>query len=304
MTIIRNLLRGLCALALIASSFAANAYIVPTKGVTYFRATVSYQGVNRSTLYFKPTATSSTKAPMLVMLHYSGGTGEAMAFLTEVQELVRDYGIWVALPDAIDGSWHDDPSDTSTIDDVGFINSVIDSAVKAYPIDAKRVTMAGFSDGAMMSLRYACAQPAKIAAAAAVSGVMLKSLVPLCTSPALATPMLMINGDADTIVKYSPSKYAIALSAPDSAKHWAKINGCPAAAKTSLLPDLSTSDGTRVQLDAYLGCATGNSVEFYTVKNGGHTWPGSPYNLSYQGKTSQDIDGTRTVWEFVKRFTR
>eukprot|EP00456_Euglypha_rotunda_P024621 TRINITY_DN2009_c0_g1_i10.p2 TRINITY_DN2009_c0_g1~~TRINITY_DN2009_c0_g1_i10.p2 ORF type:complete len:180 (+),score=49.91 TRINITY_DN2009_c0_g1_i10:69-608(+) len=159
MTIIRNLLRGLCVLALSAASFAANAYIVPTKGVTYFRGTVTYQGTSRTALYFKPTATSSTKAPMLVMLHYNGGTGESMAYLTEVQELVRDYGIWVMLPDAISGSWHDDPSDTSTIDDVGYITSLIDSAVKTYPIDAKRVTMAGFSDGAMMTLRYACSRP-------------------------------------------------------------------------------------------------------------------------------------------------
>lgn len=304
MTIIRNLLRGLVVLALSAASFAANAYIVPTQGVSYFRSTISHQGLNRSTLYFKPTAASSTKAPLLVMLHYNGGNGEAMAFLTEVQELVRDYGIWVALPDVADGNWHDDPSDTSTVDDVGYLSTLIDTAVKNYPIDARRVSMAGFSDGAMMSLRYACAQPGKIAAAAAVSGVMLKTLVSVCGSPAFATPMLLINGNADTVVKYSPSKYAIALSAPDSAKHWARINGCPAAPKTSLLPDMAASDGTRVQLDAYLGCATGNSVEFYTVQNGGHTWPGSPYNLSYQGKTSQDIDGTRTVWEFVKRFTR
>ncbi len=302
----RCLRRSLLMLVALAglSSFAAQAYIVPTQGVTYFRTTTVYQGYSRSTLYFKPTTTSSSKAPLMVMLHYNGGNGEAMAYLTEVQELVRDYGIWVALPDVADGNWHDDPSDTSSIDDVGFLTQLIDDSVARYPVDAKRVSMTGFSDGAMMTLRYACDRPQKIAAAAAVSGVMLKTLVSVCGSPALATPMALINGTADTIVKYTPSKYAIALSAPDSAKHWARINGCPSAPKTTQLPNLSTTDGTTVKLDAWLGCATGNAVEFYTVTNGGHTWPGSPYNLSYQGKTTFDIDGTRTVWEFVKRFTR
>jgi len=286
------------------TSTVAHAYIVPTSGVTYFKTTTTYQGVARTTLYFKPTAASTSKAPMLVMLHYKGGNPEAMAYLTEVQELVRDFGIWVALPPVADGDWHDDPKDTSTTDDVGFLSTLIDSSVAAYPVDTKRVYMTGFSDGAMMTLRYACQRPDKIAAAAAVSGVMLKNLVNVCSSPMRATPMAMINGTADTIVKYSPGKYAISITVPDSAKHWAKINGCGAAPVVTKLPNVSTSDGTTVQLSSWLGCATGNAVQLYTINNGGHTWPGSPYNASKQGVTSYDINGTLAVWEFVRAFTR
>lgn len=286
-------------------SVAAPAAVVPLPGVSYFKQTVQYQGYSRTTLYFRPTTQpSGSKAPLLTMLHYNGGTAEAMATLTEVQELVRDHGIWVMLPQVADGNWHDDPAETTTVDDVGYLTSLIDAAVASYPVDAKRIYMTGFSDGAMMTLRYACSRPDKIAAAGAVSGVMLKSLVSVCTSPARATPMLMINGTADTIVKYSPSKYAISLSAPDSARHWARINGCPAAPVVSALPDLAPTDGTTVSLSAYLGCATGDAVELYTIQNGGHTWPGSPWNLAYQGKTSYDIHGTLTVWEFVSGFVR
>lgn len=305
MTILLRAARALSLLLLLAVSTNSHAYIAPMTGVSYFRTTTNYQGQTRNTLWFKPTTASTTKAPLLVMLHYSGGTGEAMANLTAVQTLVRDYKIWVALPDGIGGVWNDNPSDTTnTVDDVGFLATLIDGAVVSYPVDAKRVTMTGFSDGAMMTLRFACDQPRKIAAAAAVSGVMLKSLVPLCTSPALPTPMLMINGTADTIVKYSPSPYAIALSAPASAQHWATLNGCPTAPVVSMLPDTSTTDGTRVQLSAWKGCVTGDSIEFYTVQNGGHTWPGSPYNTASLGKTTFDINGTATVWSFLKRFTR
>lgn len=301
---VRNrLLQIVLALGFLGLSSDAYA-IVALKGVSNFKVTITYQGVSRSTLYFKPTAASSSKVPLLVMLHYNGGTPEAMSTLTEVQELVRDYGIWVALPPVADGNWHDDPADTSTTDDVGFLSTLIDYSVTTYPVDVKRVYMTGFSDGAMMTLRYACDRPDKIAAAAAVSGTMLKTLVSVCTSPSLATPMAMINGTADTIVKYQPGPYAISLTVPDSAKHWAMINGCGAAPVVSNLPDVSTTDGTTVTLSAYQGCANGDSVSLYTVNNGGHTWPGSPYNLSYQGKTTFDIDGTPTVWNFVKRFSR
>ncbi|MDB5973173.1 MAG: Polyhydroxybutyrate depolymerase [Hydrocarboniphaga sp.] len=299
-----RLLQIAVALGFVCVSSSAFAAIVPLSGVSNFKLTITYQGVSRSVLYFKPTAASTTKVPLLVMLHYNGGTPEAMSTLTEVQELVRDYGIWVALPPVADGSWHDDPTDTSTTDDVGFLTTLIETSVASYPVDVKRVYMTGFSDGAMMTLRYACDRPDKIAAAAAVSGVMLKSLVSVCGSPSFATPMAMINGTADTIVKYSPGKYAISISVPDSAKHWAKINGCGAAPVVSNLADIAPSDGTTVTLTAYLGCATGDSVDLYTVNNGGHTWPGSPYNLNYQGKTTFDIDGTLTVWNFVKGFSR
>lgn len=285
-------------------STSASAYILPTAGVTSFKTTVSYQGINRTTLYFKPTTATTVKAPMLVMLHYYGGNSEDMAFLTEVQELVRDQGIWVMLPQVADGRWHSDPKDLSTINDVAYISSLIDSAVAQYPVDVRRISMSGFSDGAMMTLRYACDRPDKIAAAAAISGVMLKNLVSVCKSPARAVPMLMINGTADAIVKYTPAATAISLSALDSAKHWARINGCGAAPVTSTLPDLSPKDGTRVQLSAWLGCATGNAVEFYTVQNGGHTWPDSLYNLSTQGRTSFDVNGTLSIWEFIRRFSR
>jgi polyhydroxybutyrate depolymerase len=303
--VMRNrLLQIVLGLGFLCLSSNAFAFVV-IKGVSSFKVTTTYQGVARSTLYFKPSSTTTTgKVPLLVMLHYNGGTPEAMSTLTEVQELVRDYGIWVAVPPVADGSWHDDPTDTSTTDDVGFLSLLIDNSIAAYPVDAKRVYMTGFSDGAMMTLRYACDRPDKIAAAAAVSGTMLKTLVSVCTSPSFATPMALLNGTADTITKYSPTPYGISLTLPDSAKHWAKINGCGAAPVVSNLADLSTTDGTTVTLTSYLGCATGDSVSLYTINNGGHTWPGSPYNLSYQGKTTFDIDGTLTIWNFVKRFSR
>lgn len=284
-------------------SFGAQAYIVPIAGVTHFEETVQYQGLSRTTLYFRPTDTSLTKAPLLIMLHYGGGDAEDMAFLTEVSELVRDYGIWVMLPQA-QGNWRDDPSDTSTVDDVGYLTWLIDAAVASYPVDPQRVYMTGFSDGAMMTLRYACQRPDKIAAAGAVAGVMLKTLASQCASPPRATPMLLMNGTADWIVKYSPSRWAISISAPDSAAHWARINGCGAIPLSSTLPDLAPGDGTRVRLDSYLGCSTGNAVEFYTIDNGGHTWPGSPYNPLILGKASMDVSATLAIWEFVKRFSR
>jgi polyhydroxybutyrate depolymerase len=42
-------------------------------------------------------------------------------------------------------------------------------------------------------------------------------------------------------------------------------------------------------------------VAFYTVHGGGHSWPGGePLPEIITGKTTQDIDATRVMWEFFQ----
>lgn len=278
----------------------AHAYITPVQGVTNFTDTVTWGGKTRTALFFKPTASSTAKVPMLVMLHYRGGDAEGMAYLTSVSELVRDYGIWVVLPQAQSGKdWNNDPASDNGVDDVGYLSQVIDSAVSRFPIDPKRVYMTGYSYGGFMTLRFACERPAKIAAAATVAAQFFKSENAVC-NPSLGVPMMMINGTSDSRTKYDSTLGV--LTVPATAARWATIDGCPASPRRTSLPDIA-NDKTTVVLDTYLGCATGE-VDLYTINGGGHTWPGSDSNCGLCGRTSYDIDGTHAVWEFVKRFTR
>ena len=46
----------------------------------------------------------------------------------------------------------------------------------------------------------------------------------------------------------------------------------------------------------YEGCDPGADVVFYTISDGGHTWPGGkPLPKSITGKTTQEIDATRLM---------
>jgi len=52
----------------------------------------------------------------------------------------------------------------------------------------------------------------------------------------------------------------------------------------------------------YAGCSQGAEVVFYTIEDGGHTWPGgNPLPERITGKTSQEIDATQLMWEFFLR---
>ena len=52
-------------------------------------------------------------------------------------------------------------------------------------------------------------------------------------------------------------------------------------------------------------CPKGTAVEFYIVIGGGHSWPGSRFSQSISsitGRTTFQIDATRSIWAFFQRF--
>jgi polyhydroxybutyrate depolymerase len=56
------------------------------------------------------------------------------------------------------------------IDDVGFINALIDQMFSRYSIDPSRIYAVGYSNGGMMALSLACRLSDRIAAVGAVAG--------------------------------------------------------------------------------------------------------------------------------------
>lgn len=72
---------------------------------------------------------------------------------------------------------------------------------------------------------------------------------------------------------------------------------CAPAPESSLLEDVAP-DGTRVRLDRYASCSSGE-VRLYEIIGGGHTWPGSPHDFdSSLGTKSRDLDASRTLAEW------
>ena len=255
---------------------------------------------SREVIYFKPNAAGSEKAPAIVMLHYLHGTPEDMADLTNVARLARDYGVWVILPDGVQGKWNYGGLAVKTVNDVKFLGKVIDDAVAEYPIDPKRIYMAGYSNGGLMAQRFACDDPGRIAAVGVVSTTIEHLSAASCT-PATGTPMLYINGVDDPIVAYQGN--LLKRSAADTVAMWRGIDGCTDASTDSVLPD-AVDDGTTTSHRSWRGCADGLAVDQYIVNGGGHTWPGSTrYTLSL-GITSQDFNAVDAIWQFVSQFQR
>ena len=301
------------------SAPAAATSVVAVENVRAFQETISHQNSNRTVLVLRPeVATGSTPPPVFVLLHFLDGSSSEMANLIEISKLVRDRGAWVLLPQAIEGNWNHTPNladslgglgaidlhaglvGFSAVDDVGFLAKMIDTLTARHGLDARRVYMGGYSNGALMTVRFACERPEKIAGGAVVGATMRNTQAPKCM-PARAVPMLYINGTADQVAPYAGGPTS--LSADAALALWVQANGCNPTPQTSTLPD-TTPDGTTTQRRAWRGCAEGVGVDHYTVQNGGHTWPGTIDFTPSLGKASQDFQATDVIWDFFMQYSR
>ena len=280
---------------------------------------LTHNGLERAYhLYVPLSYRNSTTAPLVIALHGGGGNGHKMEKLSDLNLLADQFGFIVAYPDAVEHHWNDGRglkkyrSQKDNIDDVGFISRMIDAIAGEYNIHKAHVYITGASNGAMMSLRLGCELAHKIAAMAPVIGSMPENLVTQC-APARPIPLMMINGTDDPLVPWEGGyvhifrkKLGKIISVPQTIDFWVAHNGCSPNPLISKVPDTDPEDGTSVQKSVYGQCTDGADVVLYEIKGGGHTWPGGYQYLPefLIGKTNRDLDASRAIWDFFKRYRR
>jgi polyhydroxybutyrate depolymerase len=110
--------------------------------------------------------------------------------------------------------------------------------------------------------------------------------------------MIAFHGTADPDIPYNGGT---SWMAPDSfpnvltwTKQWARRNRCAANPVDAVV----AADVTRL---AYTACADDAAVVLYTVRGGGHTWPGGERMPEwFVGRTSTSIDATSLMWAFFR----
>ena len=111
----------------------------------------------------------------------------------------------------------------SDVDDIGFLNSLIDFLGNEYNIDLDRVYSTGFSNGGYMSYTLACELSDKIAAIASVTGSMYINQPILC-NPERPIPVMQIHGTMDLTVPYIGSNTSESIN--DVISFWVNFNEC------------------------------------------------------------------------------
>lgn len=282
------------------------------------RKTIIAGSINRSYLVYRPAGTGTVdKLPLVIVLHGASANGLVMSNYSGFNELAEKNTFIVLYPDSLGPLWNDGRVDMDSIsfrsgvDDVQFIFQVVDGMIADSQVDPGRIYVAGFSNGGMMALRIGLAVPEKIAAVACVSGLLPKHLS--LVRPGKEVPLLMMHGTDDRIVPWSGGvimkgnkKHGEVLSVLDTLSFWARKNGCSSQVSVKILPDRDTRDGTVGFLINYACAGQDNEVSLISIQGGGHTWPGVVKSApdSIDGKTSNDFNATKFIWDFFSRHKR
>lgn len=259
-------------------------------------------------LHIPPSMDFSTKSILLLNLH--GATGDAAnAMLRTGFDQVSDQEKFiVAYPESLNEQWNDgrDPSPAvSAVNDTGFISALISKLVAALNIDPGRVFLSGFSNGSVFSHRFACEHADEITAIATVSGPMALNIYNQC-NPSEPVSVLVFHGRDDPYLPWGGGEInlfgGIVISVDDTFNYWTSFNNCPSPDITSI--NTSLLDGTSVTRTAYDdACTNQTSVVLYDIEGGGHTWPGGVNSIT-SGKTTQDIDASAIIWDFMNTHTK
>ena len=277
---------------------------ISKKGPNDFYEKIEVAGVLRSYYLHVPLDDKySNPAPLVVMLHGATGRGHRIARVSSFNDLSDSCGFLVVYPDSIGDYWNYNGTGHETVNDVAFIDTLIDECIKMFAIDHDRIYVAGVSNGGMMAFKLATILTDRIAAIASVAGLMTeRSLI----NTTLSSPVsvILIHGTDDTIIPFNGGEAKGSLTgtiqpAPKVAEHWARMNGCSVSPESYEFPKKHPEDVTSVRRDVFTGSESGAVVDFYTIRRGGHTWPsGNGGSEELLSKTSHEINASEVIWEF------
>jgi len=115
---------------------------------------------------------------------------------------------------------------TSCHDDLGFLRVLITRLIDTLSVDAARLHISGFSNGAMMANRMACEAPELFASVALIGGRLERGFE--CT-PTKRLPLLQVNGGADETVPaggHASSEGWFYASTTSVSRHWNEGLAC------------------------------------------------------------------------------
>lgn len=257
----------------------------------------------------------NNKLPLVILLHPGGTDAKTMMSYTSMNELAEKENFVCAYPEAFKKYWNDGrdfdgiPSQLMQIDDVGFILQMIDEIEKEYGIDKKRIFVSGASSGAMMCYRLACEVPDKIKAIAPIIATMPENLSFKC-NPKQAISIITIIGIQDPVVPFKGGDVKLdgkllgrCMSSEATLNFWLTANQCIKDSVDMIkMEDTDKIDGITVTKFEYNVCQNSTKIHYYTMKGGGHAWPGSKPYLPQKsiGFTCYDFHASLEIWNFFK----
>ena len=245
--------------------------------------TLGVGGLNRTYVVHIPKGHDlKTPLPVVLALHGATMNGPMMAWFSGLNRKADEAGFLAVYPNGAGSHssffWNGGnccgPAMRDGVDDVGFLDALLDDLMRAYPVDARRVYATGMSNGAIMAYRLAAERSERIAAIAPVAGTAGTEI----GQPKRPVSVLHFHGTQDEFIPFTGGRGAKGISGTnhrpveDSIRAWVEADGCEETPRIDVLSE--GGDGLKVTRTTYGGGREGAEVVLVVIEGGGHTWPG------------------------------
>lgn len=286
---------------------------------------VAGQGTRQYSLYEPDFTGAAGPHPTLLSLHGGGGSAMIQASTSRLVELASVQKIYLVF---LEGSGVIQTynagaccgyAQTNNIDDVAYVNAVLDDVESHDSVDTAKVYSTGFSNGGMMSHRLACAISNRISGIAAVGGASGQYDLNLnqyyACNPARPISVLHIHASNDRNYPYAggggdglsaTSYYPVESTIAD----WRTRNNVTAQATVETVTPTTTcyhyATAANVALpSARVTLCRLDPVDVYdpvseVVFGGGHSWPGGTRSPSPKSDVPPtDFNANSYLWRFL-----
>jgi polyhydroxybutyrate depolymerase len=252
--------------------------------------TISIGGLERRVLVDRPDGPREREHALLLVLHGAYSDPSGIRHRGGFDRLANRDDFLFAFPEGTgpngsDLSWNAGFCCRSAmrraVDDISFLDSVVDTIAAETPIDPHRIYVSGLSNGALLAYRWGALRADKVAGIAAIAGAIggrkgfLQPEVTLA-EPTRPLSVLIFHARDDPFFPYAGGiSFKLLLRLPGRAStsvgealaFWTRSNGCPSAATSS------PADEQGVSVISYDRCSAGTAVEAWTIDRLGHDWP-------------------------------
>jgi polyhydroxybutyrate depolymerase len=283
---------------------------------------VRVMGVQRSYLIHIPGSYDSARPlPLVVVLHGAFSTAKEAEIQTGFSELADRENIIVIYPNGAFGilgffqHWNAGHccgrAADDNIDDVGFLDMVIADVRERFNIDKNRLYLVGFSNGGMLTYRYAAERSEAVAAIASVAAsiggrVSQRDDIWVIPAPAHTVPLISFHGKDDQNVPYNGGRSPLKggtreyFSVEQSIDFWVINNKC------NHIPRLDKPYSGMITRQIWTECNNKNSmIMLYSLEPWGHVWPGRIFTEKLDDTHPlKGFDAAEIIWEFFKMHQR
>lgn len=269
-------------------------------------------------VHVPPSYDGKTEVPLVILLHGGGLSGWTISKRSDMNNKSDEEGFIAVYPNGTEGLLvsflhrliYKEPRGLSwnmgvvfnrpyllRIDDVGFIDSIIEMMQYDYEINSSRIYLGGFSQGAILSYYAGSILSDKIAAIGPLAGTIgVKGGFFPKTIPEPENPLSVIifHGLKDKAVPYDdPASGWKAISVNESVDFWVEHNDCN---RTPIITEFGN-----ITVRTYSNGTNGSEVVLYTVNNGEHWWFGGSWDGDQYYDPYQEISATDIMWDFFEQ---